>query len=70
MYQDEKGQRLTLYVRMDTGTKGETAFRYTQEGKVGVFYWIDGPFGYALSGEMKKEDLLRVANAIYHQLNP
>lgn len=70
MYQDEKGQRLTLYVRMDPGTKGETAFRYTQEGKVGVFYWIDGPFGYALSGETKKEDLLRLANAIYQQLNP
>lgn len=70
MYQDEKGQRLTLYVRMDPGTKGETAFRYTQEGKVGVFYWIDGPFGYALSGETKKGDLLWVANAIYHQLNP
>lgn len=70
MYQDEKGQRLTLYVRMDPGTKGETAFRYTQEGKVGVFYWIDGPFGYALSGETKKEGLLRIANAIYYQLNP
>lgn len=70
MYQDEKGQRLTLYVRMDPATKGETAFRYTQEGKVGVFYWLDGPFGYALSGEMKKEELLKVANAIYHQLNP
>lgn len=70
MYQDEKGQRLTLYVRMDPRTKGETAFRYTQEGKVGVFYWIDGPFGYALSGETKKEGLLRIANAIYYQLNP
>lgn len=70
MYQDEKGQRLTLYVRMDPGTKGETAFRYTQEGKVGVFYWIAGPFGYALSGETKKEGLLRIANAIYYQLNP
>lgn len=70
MYQDEKGQRLTLYVRMDPGTKSETAFRYTHEGKVGVFYWLDGPFGYALSGEMKKDELLQIANAIYHQLNP
>ena len=70
MYQDEKGQRLTLYVRIDPGTKRETAFRYTHEGNVGVFYWLDGPFGYALSGEMKKEELLQIANAIYHQLNP
>jgi len=70
MYQDEKGQRLTLYVRTDAGTKRETAFRFAQEGSVRVFYWLDGPFGYALSGEVDRAELSRIANTIYHQLNP
>ncbi len=70
MYQDEKGQRLTLYVRSDTETKRETAFRFDQEGNVRVFYWLDGPFGYALTGEMERVELLRIAKSIYQQLNP
>lgn len=70
MYQDARGQRLTLYVRRDAAVNRETAFRFAQEGSVGVFYWIDGPFGYALTGELPKQDLERVATAVYGQLNP
>lgn len=70
MYQDARGQRLTLYVRRDTQDSGETAFRYARENGIGVFYWLDGRFGYALSAEMEKPDLLRVATAVYQQLNP
>ncbi len=70
MYQDARGQRLTLYVRRDAQESGETAFRYARENGIGVFYWLDGRFGYALSGDMEKPDLLRVATAVYQQLNP
>lgn len=70
MYQDGKGQRLTLYVRRDANKRRETAFRFSREREVGVFYWIDGGLGYALSGEIDKPALLRVATAVYRQLNP
>lgn len=70
MYQDAKGQRLTLYVRRDADKRGETAFRFSRERGVGVFYWIDGGLGYALSGEIDKPELLRVATAVYRQFNP
>lgn len=70
MYQDGKGQRLTLYVRINPDDSSETAFRFAQEHGVGVFYWLDRKIGYALSGEVDKAELLRVANAVYRQLNP
>ena len=70
MYQDKNGQRLTLYVRTDTKTERETAFRFAQEGNVNVFYWIDHRLSYALSGELRKDDLLRIANVVYEKLNP
>ena len=70
MFQDGSGQRLTLYVRNGGGEVKETAFRYAQERGVSVFYWIDGRFGYALSGEIDKSELLRVAKVVYQQLNP
>jgi len=70
MYQDGKGQRLTLYVRVNLDDSRETAFRFAQEQRVGVFYWLDGKLGYALSGEVDKNELLRIATAVYRQLNP
>jgi anti-sigma factor RsiW len=70
MYQDTAGQRLTLYVSNGSQYRQETAFRFMRQGNVRVFYWIDERCGYALSGEISREQLLRVATAIYHQLNP
>ncbi len=70
MYQDAKGLRITLYVRTNAEDARETAFRFAQENKIGVFYWLDGKLGYALSAEIDKAELLRVATAVYRQLNP
>lgn len=70
MYQDTNGQRLTLYVRVSEAAHGQTAFRFSQENGVGVFYWLDGRIGYALSGVTDRSELLRVAEAVYRQLNP
>jgi anti-sigma factor RsiW len=70
MFQDARGTRLTLYVSTLRGDPRQTAFRFSQEDKVAVFYWIDGKYGYALSGEVGREALLNVANVVYKQLNP
>ena len=71
MYQDAGGQRLTLYVSSGQPGQRDTAFRFAQEGQLGVFYWIDGKFGYALSAGVGKSELAKVAAAVYEQLeNP
>jgi len=70
MYQDGKGQRLTLYVRINADERSESAFLFAQEQGVGVFYWLDRKLGYAISGKVDKGELLRVATAIHGQLNP
>jgi anti-sigma factor RsiW len=71
MYQCQKGRRVTLYVRPEAADHGETAFRYARDGGVGVFYWIDRRFGYALSSsDMDRDELLKIANIAYRQLNP
>ena len=70
MYQDARGQRITLYISLRDAEPRDTAFRFSQEDKVAVFYWIDGKLGYALSGEMDRVSLLAVATVVYRQLNP
>jgi anti-sigma factor RsiW len=69
MYEDAQGRRLTLYIRNDLPGNRETAFQFGQdEGGVGVFYWIDGSKGYAITGQMSREDLLTIAKKVYDQL--
>jgi anti-sigma factor RsiW len=68
MYQDANGQRLTLYVSTEIKTNQDTAFRYTQEGQVNVFYWVDGKWGYAISASVPKSALSLVATSVYDQL--
>jgi anti-sigma factor RsiW len=71
MYQCKMGTRVTLYLRTDVANNRETAFRYAQDGNVRVFYWVDRKLGYALSSsDISKDDLNKVANAVYQQLNP
>jgi anti-sigma factor RsiW len=70
MYQDPTGKRLTLYVTRPHSGDEVTAFRFAQDGPVSVFYWIDHDCGYALSGELDKPQLARVANSVYRQLEP
>jgi len=71
MYQCARGRRVTLYVRTEAPDHHETAFRYARENDVRVFYWIDRTFGYALSSaDLDRDELLKLANAAYRQLNP
>ncbi|HZY15560.1 MAG TPA: anti-sigma factor, partial [Ramlibacter sp.] len=72
MYQNAGGERVTLYVGAVDAVAGkgagETAFRYTTEGPVSSFYWVDQGFGYALSGKLPRQGLLALAESVYKQL--
>jgi anti-sigma factor RsiW len=70
MYQDTGGKRLTLYVSKPSRVDTLTAFRFAQEGPVSVFYWMDRECGYALSGELDRGTLTRIATSVYKQLEP
>ena len=74
MFERGDGERLTLYIgslgaaAAQTSQPGETAFRYSAEGPVSSFYWVDQGFGYALAGNLPREVLLNLAGAVYRQL--
>ncbi|MDR6535623.1 anti-sigma factor [Variovorax soli] len=74
MFERGDGERLTLYIgslnagSAPQGRAGESAFRYSQEGAVRSFYWVDQGFGYALTGNLPREVLLNLAGAVYRQL--
>ena len=67
MYQDAQARRVTVYLRKPE-EGAQAAFRYEQQGKVGLFYWVVEGAGYALVGELPKETLLALSQAIYGQM--
>jgi anti-sigma factor RsiW len=74
MYHDPRGARLTLYVSREIpvanagARQPEVAFRFAREGQVNVFYWVDAPFGYAISASAGRAELARVSDEVYQQL--
>jgi anti-sigma factor RsiW len=68
MYENADKQRLSLQVRKQAAGTGEAAFRYAEESGVGVFYWVDEACGYALSGNVDRAQLLKIAHVVYGQL--
>lgn len=68
MYENAAGQRITLYVRTGAWQNEETAFQYAHENGTGVLYWVDGPRGYAISGQVDKQKLFTIATTAYQSL--
>jgi anti-sigma factor RsiW len=48
----------------------ETAFRFVSEGPVNVFWWMDGPFRYAITAAADRATLTQVSAEVYRQLEP
>ena len=67
-----KPARVTVYLRKPEADT-PAAFRYEQQGPLGMFYWVEGDSpqgaatGYALAGELPREALLGLAEAIHRQ---
>jgi anti-sigma factor RsiW len=68
MYRDAKGERVTLSISRRNVNSNTTAFKLYQDGPVSVFYWVDGDFGYAVSGGIDRKVLLELSHDVYEQL--
>ena len=74
MFQNPAGGRVTLYLGALEAPAGiglsskEGSFRFEPQAGVPSFYWVDQGFGYALAGQLPRESLMTLAQAVYQQL--
>jgi anti-sigma factor RsiW len=72
MYEDAEAQRMTLYIRGRwkgaSTSQPERSVSYATEDEVGLVYWVEGPFAYALIGAMDREQLFTTAGTVQQQL--
>ena len=66
MYEGPSGERFTLYAARAAGA--DTALRYQVSGEVAAFYWIEGEYGYVVTGPADRDRLQKIASATYEQL--
>lgn len=72
MYENPDNRRITLYIRerwqstLPAAKDGSVS--YFGEGGLSMVYWIEGPFAYALIGEMDREQLFATAKTIRQQV--
>lgn len=67
MYDDDRGTRLTVYMRADPGDE-TTGFRIVEEGGLSGLFWVDRGFGYAVLAQTSQARLWPVAEAVWRQL--
>ncbi len=72
MYEQASGERVTLHVSVfgANAVPASTSFRFASDDASSSFYWVDGRYGYALTGKLPRASLEALANAAYAQLLP
>ena len=68
MYQDAAGKRLTIYLARADGSA--RPLRFGDDDRVHVVFWSDGTLAFAVSGELSKEALGRIAAAVARDSRP
>lgn len=66
MYENQLGNRITLYATKNSDQK-LTAFQFTTQDGVRAFYWKDTNFSYAIVGDISRNNLRDIALAVYEQ---
>ena len=72
MYEQASGERVTLHVSVfgAEAAPASTSFRFASDDASSSFYWVDGRYGYALTGKLPRASLEALANLAYTQLLP
>ena len=60
------GERVTIYCSRLNASR--TAFRYDANDNFGAVHWIEGQYGWVISGPKDKDKLKSIASAAYDQL--
>jgi anti-sigma factor RsiW len=67
LYEDAKGQRISLFVTADSSAKSKGTYMADADGPEAV-YWLDKGYACAVVGSLPPERLSEVAKSAYGQL--
>jgi anti-sigma factor RsiW len=66
MYEDDKGTRLSCYYLV-ADIAGATEFKFREQNGINAFYWIEDGLAYAITANVPRDRLLKIAEIVYEQ---
>ena len=66
MYERDDGQRITCYMAISEDGR-ETAFRIHEQAGMTALYWLEGTLGYVMVGSAERDEMIRMARAVYDE---
>ncbi|RED47755.1 anti-sigma factor family protein [Aestuariispira insulae] len=66
MFEDEKGERVTLFITPNPSGK-TSSFAFVSQGKTGAFYWLNPSLSFNLVGNLSKDQLEGLASKLQAQ---
>lgn len=68
LYENGAKQRLTLFVSAVPSAQEAQSFSFVQQGNDAMLYWLEGSLGYALIGQMNRDQLMGISQLAYNAL--
>lgn len=73
MYQNKKGERMTLYIKRGDWQHKETAIKHSskmlQNNLFNASFWTDGDLGYVITSQLKQQINQKLSETIYRQMS-
>jgi len=66
MYEDAAKKRITIFLTANPGN-AEAALRVEERDGLVTCYWLDGPLGFAIAGEMDRTRMMQLARIVYER---
>ncbi len=66
MYEDAGKKRITIFLTANPG-QAKAALRVEEKGGLVACYWLDGPLGFAIAGEMDRTRMMQLARTVYER---
>ncbi|HKU96086.1 MAG TPA: anti-sigma factor [Vineibacter sp.] len=63
IYDDKAGRRVMVYLVSNANNEGTTV-QFRDQNGVRSLYWLEGPLGYALTGNLERGDLMPIAAVV------
>jgi anti-sigma factor RsiW len=67
IYEDKAGRRVMVYLVSNANNEG-TTIQFRDHNGVRSLYWLEGPLGYALTGNLDRSDLMPIANVVKEKM--
>jgi anti-sigma factor RsiW len=63
IYEDKGGRRIMVYLVSNANNEG-TTIQVSDRNGVRSIYWLEGPLGYALTGNLERSELMPIADVV------